>query len=374
MSTAVWTEPSELNSVGNTALKAAARFWFVLAVSGQLTFAFSIASFYGLTALRGDFQAWSNILIHGYVSGETMGNTAFAVHILFASMITVVAAFPQGLTGFYLTGISGRKIAGDVYHHLGLWIDGVLIMLCAVLTLRYALARDFRTHRRWALRLFLVANASWFFRVGFFLTLLLFGPIGFDRTTFRGPLFTFWAFAEYLLPLAVLELYLRTQDRPGALRRIAMASVLFVLTLAMGAGMLGVAMFAWLPSIKAAYAPRKSIAKTLSATIASSGIDLAAKQYHDLKAASPDTYNFDEDELNVLGYQLIQAKKFKEAIQMLQLNVEAYPQSGTVYDTLAEAYMDDGNIPQAIANYQKSLQLNPKDRDAIKMLQTLSAP
>src|SRR5258707_7465520 len=213
MSTAVWTEPSELNSVGNTALKAAARFWFVLAVSGQLTFAFSIASFYGLTALRGDFQAWSNILIHGYVSGETMGNTAFAVHILFASMITVVgalqliphirnrfpafhrwngrlyvlAAFPQGLTGFYLTGISGRKIAGDVYHHLGLWIDGVLIMLCAVLTLRYALARDFRTHRRWALRLFLVANASWFFRVGFFLTLLLFGPIGFDRTKPMGP-------------------------------------------------------------------------------------------------------------------------------------------------------------------------------------------
>jgi hypothetical protein len=400
MSTAVLTKRAELNSAANRTLKTAAQSWFVLTLIGQLTFAFSIASFYGLTAMRGDLQSWNSVLIHGYISGETMGNTAFAVHILFASLITVVgavqlipqirnrypafhhwngrlyvlAAFPQGLTGFYLTGLSGRKIAGDVYHHAGLWIDGILIMLCAVLTLRYALKRDFKTHRRWALRLFIVASASWFFRVGFFLTLLLFGPIGFDKTTFRGPLFTFWAFAEYLIPLAVLELYLRAQDRPGALRRYAMAGGLFVVTLAMGAGMLGVAMFAWLPMVKAAYAPGKSIATTLSATIASNGIDQAVKQYRDLKASQPDSYNFNEAELNTLGHQLIQARKFKEAIHVLQLNVEAYPQSSAVYDSLAEAYMDDGNKLSAIASYRKSLQLNPKEPNAANMLQKLNAP
>ena len=98
------------------------------------------------------------------------------------------------------------------------------------------------------------------------------------------------------------------------------------------------------------------------------------KQYHDLKSAEPTTYNFDEDELNSLGYQLIGAKKLKEAIRILQLNVEAYPQSGNVYDSLAVAYMDDGNKPLAIANYQKSLQLNPKNGGAIKMLQKLDVP
>jgi tetratricopeptide (TPR) repeat protein len=142
----------------------------------------------------------------------------------------------------------------------------------------------------------------------------------------------------------------------------------------MGGGIFAVTMAIWVPQVKAGFDPRKSIAETLSATIASSGIDQAVQQYHYLKAAAPATYNFDEGELNALGYQLIQAKEFKDAIRILQLNVEAYPQSSNVYDSLGEAYMDDGNKPQAIANYQKSLQLNPKNGGAILMLQKLNAP
>ncbi len=399
MSTAVWTNRLELNSAADKALKGAARFWFVVAVIGQFAFAFSIAFFYGLTALRGDFQAWNKVLFHGYVAGATMGNAALAGHILFATVISmagalqlvprvrnrfpafhrwngrifVLAAFTQATTGLYLT-LSGRRVVGDVTQHVVSVLGAVLIMFCAAVALRYAIARDFTTHRRWAIRLFLVASASWFFRVGFFLTLLLFGPIGFDQTNFSGPLLTFWTFAQYLLPLGVLELYLLAQDRPGALRRVATAGVLFALTLAMGAGVFAVAMAAWLPNVKAAYDTRKSIAQTLSATIASSGIDQAAKQYHDLKAVEPATYNFDENELNNLGYQFIRANKYKEAIRIFQLNVEAYPQSSNVYDSLAEAYMDDGDKPQAIANYQESLQLNPKNRNAVLMLQKINAP
>jgi tetratricopeptide (TPR) repeat protein len=158
------------------------------------------------------------------------------------------------------------------------------------------------------------------------------------------------------------------------LRRTAMAAVLFVLTLAMGAGIFTVTAGVWIPSIKRAYDTRKSIAETLSSTIASSGVDEAAKQYHDLKVAASGPYNFDEDELNTLGYQLIRANKLKEAIHIFQLNVEAYPQSSNVYDSLGEAYMNDGDKPQAIANYQKSLELNPKNRNAILMLQKLNAP
>jgi energy-coupling factor transporter ATP-binding protein EcfA2 len=107
-----------------------------------------------------------------------------------------------------------------------------------------------------------------------------------------------------------------------------------------------------MPTGKATYDTRKSIAATLSATIASSGIDEAAKQYHDLTAAGPAPYNFDEDELNTLGYQLIRANKFKEAIRILKLNVEACPQSGNVYDTLGEAYM--GACNQAAGHRQLS--------------------
>jgi tetratricopeptide (TPR) repeat protein len=142
----------------------------------------------------------------------------------------------------------------------------------------------------------------------------------------------------------------------------------------MGAGIVAVIVGSFLPNIKRAYDTRTSIAETLSATIAASGIDRAAKQYHEVKAAAPATYNLDEDELNTLGYQLIQANKFKPAIRVFQLNVEAYPHSANTYDSLAEGYMDDGNKSQAIANYQRSLQLNPKNGNAVKMLQKLNAP
>ncbi len=184
---------------------------------------------------------------------------------------------------------------------------------------------------------------------------------------------TFWSIAQYLLPLGVLELYLWAQDRPGALRRMVTAGVLFVLTLAMGAGIALVAVGSWVPSVKAGLDPRKSIGQVLSATIASSGMDAALNQYQDLKATSAANYRFDERELNDLGYRLIRKNKFKEAIRIFQLNVEAYPNSANTYDSLAEGYMDNGENALAVANYEKSLQLNPKSRNAVLMLQKLNA-
>jgi len=167
---------------------------------------------------------------------------------------------------------------------------------------------------------------------------------------------------------------LRMKERAGPMGRFAMAAGLFALTVAMGSGIFAVTMGVWMPRVKAAYDGRKSIAETLSATVASSGVDQAIKQYYELKASAPTTYNFDEDELNTLGYELIKANQPAEAIRIFQLNVEAYPKSANTYDSLAEGYMDDGNKPQAIANYQKSLQLNPKNRNAVQMLEKLKAP
>jgi uncharacterized membrane protein len=372
-------------------------------VIGQLIFAFSVASFYGMAAVRGNSAAaWSTHFTHGYVAGDTMGNFAIATH-LFSAVIVILAgmlqlipqirnrfpvfhrwngrlyivtAFAISLAGLYMTWVRGS--VGDLPQHIGSSLMAVLIIVCAGMALRYAMARDFKTHRRWALRLYLVVSASLFIRAGIFLSLLLNkGPFGFDPATFSGPFLTFISFAQYLVPLGILEIYFRTQERSAVPGRFAMAAGLLVLALALGAGIFAVTMAIWVPEIKKAYDSRKSIAETLSATIASSGVDGALKQYHDLKttaAATPATYNFDEDELNTLGYQLIRAKKFNEAIRILQVNVEAYPQSGNTYDSLAEAYMDDGNKPLAIANYQKSLELDPKNLNAVGMLKKLNAP
>jgi tetratricopeptide (TPR) repeat protein len=142
----------------------------------------------------------------------------------------------------------------------------------------------------------------------------------------------------------------------------------------MAAGLFAVTMGVWVPQVKAAFDPRRSIAETLSPTINARGVDEAVKQYYAFKANAPTTYDFDEDQLNSLGYQLIAVKNFKDAIRILQLNVEAYPKSSNVYDSLGEAYMDAGESALAIANYRKSLELNPRNAHGAMMLKKLQTP
>jgi tetratricopeptide (TPR) repeat protein len=63
--------------------------------------------------------------------------------------------------------------------------------------------------------------------------------------------------------------------------------------------------------------------------------------------------------------------KVKEAIEIFKLNVEAYPQGFNTYDSLAEAYMNANQLELAIANYKKSLELNPNNTNAAAVLKTL---
>ena len=400
MTTAVLTNRfwPRATSIADVALPTAARLWYLTAVVGQLVFAFAVASFYASAVVRGNPAAWNRFMPHGYRAGDTVGNVTVAVHLATAVLIVLsgaiqlvpqvrqrvpslhrwngrlymLSAFTVTLAGLYMSWVRGS--VGDVTQKLGITLNAVLIMVCAAMALRYAIARDFQTHRRWALRLFLVVSGVWFFRIALALSFLIFkGPVGFDPQTFRGPFLTFLAYASYLLPLAVLELYLRA-ERSAARGRIVMAAGLLALTVAMGVGIFGAAMIMWVPRIKAAYDSRKSIQQTLSATLSAQGIDAAVRQYHQLQATEPAAYDFAERELNSLGYQLVRAERFKEAIRVFELNVEAYPRSSNAHDSLGEAHMTAGDKPQAIANYKIALQLDPANRSAVQALQKLGGP
>ena len=78
-----------------------------------------------------------------------------------------------------------------------------------------------------------------------------------------------------------------------------------------------------------------------------------------------------ENNLNQLGYSLMGAKKLPDAILIFQKNVELHPASWNAYDSLAEAYMNDGQKELAIQNYEKSLQLKPDSANAVAMLKKL---
>lgn len=115
----------------------------------------------------------------------------------------------------------------------------------------------------------------------------------------------------------------------------------------------------------------KSLSDALFRTKETKGIAAAVAQYRDLKANARDVYEFGEGELNNLGYRLLKAKKLVEAITIFRLNVEAYPTSSNVYNSLAGAYMVNGDREQALQNYRKSLELNPRNANAAAMLKKL---
>jgi hypothetical protein len=117
--------------------------------------------------------------------------------------------------------------------------------------------------------------------------------------------------------------------------------------------------------------PKPSIADTLILMMIQKDVKSAIELYYELKDDYPGKYNFEETELNNLGYQLLQSGRTKDAIEILKLNVDAYPESFNVYDSLGEAYMKNGDNKLAIKNYKESLELNPKNDNAKKMLEQL---
>jgi CubicO group peptidase (beta-lactamase class C family) len=117
--------------------------------------------------------------------------------------------------------------------------------------------------------------------------------------------------------------------------------------------------------------PKMSIAEVLIKTIDEKGVEAGLAQYRDLKARQAATYDFGEQELNRLGYRLLQTGKVKEAIEIFKLNVEVYPQAFNPYDSLGEAYMVAGERELAVRNYRRSLELNPNNTNAVEALKRL---
>ena len=115
----------------------------------------------------------------------------------------------------------------------------------------------------------------------------------------------------------------------------------------------------------------EALSQVLLKAIDERGIDAAVAEYRSLKERGFGDLYTNESDINALGYKLLNRKRAPEAIEILKLNVEAYPASANVYDSLGEAYFVSGNVPLAIQNYEKSLSLDPSNTNAAMMLKKL---
>jgi len=82
----------------------------------------------------------------------------------------------------------------------------------------------------------------------------------------------------------------------------------------------------------------------------------------------------EELQLNAFGYELIVKKRLPEALAVFSFAVELFPRSWNAYDSLAEAQVAMGKSEDAIKNYEKSLELNPANKNALEQIQKIVLP
>jgi hypothetical protein len=111
-----------------------------------------------------------------------------------------------------------------------------------------------------------------------------------------------------------------------------------------------------------------SLTRTLTQALEEGGVEALAEAYRDFKKGRPGST---ELETNRLGYTLLQQGDTEAAIRVFELNSETYPGSFNVWDSLAEAHKTAGHRDRAIELYRKSLELNPNNANAVKMLEEL---
>jgi hypothetical protein len=255
-------------SLTDAVLRSAVGCWLLVTLIGQWLFMYYVVALYGASTVTGHFEGWAKkaTLFKGYIPGDTVGNLTFASHVLFAAVVAfggtvqliphireraiavhrwngrafLVAAAVVGVGGLHMVWVRGASV--DAIHNVAVSLNAVLILVFAALAWRAAREHDIENHRRWALRTFMVANAAGYFVRVFYAGWSVFTAGAGTSRTMDGPMNYFIAFATYLLPLAVLELYLRARASASTAARVATAIVIVALTAYATVGTLAAAM------------------------------------------------------------------------------------------------------------------------------------
>jgi tetratricopeptide (TPR) repeat protein len=115
----------------------------------------------------------------------------------------------------------------------------------------------------------------------------------------------------------------------------------------------------------------ESLVYQLEKDILAVGIEKAIRSFRKSKTSADNKLYFEENDLNTLGYTLLNRQMSAESLKVFKLALEIYPESANLYDSLGEAYMKSGDMKNAILNYEKSLRLNPANSNAMEMLKKM---
>jgi len=123
---------------------------------------------------------------------------------------------------------------------------------------------------------------------------------------------------------------------------------------------------------------QRSLEHEMLQVLTGEGFDAAATRYREIreKFDGQPVYDFREAVLNKLGYRVLRGGvvDVELAINIFRLNTVGYPESFNTWDSLAEGYMENGDFMNAVRFYEKSLELNPDNRNAVEMLERIGDP
>jgi CubicO group peptidase (beta-lactamase class C family) len=119
------------------------------------------------------------------------------------------------------------------------------------------------------------------------------------------------------------------------------------------------------------YVDKRRPFEELALTGKLAGTDALLAKYDALVSSADAREKPPEFVLNALGYEALESGKTDEAIRLFARNVREFPQSSNAYDSLGEAYAKGGQKDLAIHNYEKSLELDPKNENARQWLKKL---
>ncbi len=119
--------------------------------------------------------------------------------------------------------------------------------------------------------------------------------------------------------------------------------------------------------------PRKPLERELGRVYREKGVEGAISRYKQLRTSDAGFELSEWRSLNRLGYAMLRAGHASDAAAIFALNTEIFPERWEAWDSLAEAYMVDGKRDLAIKNYQKSIDMNPKNEAGIEALKKLKS-
>ena len=120
--------------------------------------------------------------------------------------------------------------------------------------------------------------------------------------------------------------------------------------------------------------PKQPVTAEIAGVLRTRGAEAAVARYDELKRTAEAKYDFKNwRALNRIGYAFLGAGRAKDAVAMFRLNTEQFPEMWEVWDSLGDGYLGDGQTAAAAASYERSLQLNPENKNASEALQRLRA-